>query len=176
MRSVWESSHQYTFTNSCSSTTYPIILILEACTSLIYVSCYTNWSWLLSSSSRHLSQCMLSKYMLSCSSGQGGYMLWIILLLTKWRIALSVHTGVLESLKNSSSSMITISSECNTQWFMLLACVLIVVIASAVIVLSWRRKESKKIDDLPVLVTCRSGTLAMLSSKVNGPVAHGSIR
>ena len=57
---------------------------------------------------------------------------------------------------------------------MLLVCVWIVVIASAVIVLSWRRKESQKIDNLPVLATCQSGTLAMLSSKVNGPVAHGS--
>ena len=43
--------------------------------------------------------------------------------------------------------------------------------------LAWRtvtdrrkKKESQKIDDLPVLATCRSGTLAMLSSKVNGPV------
>ena len=42
----------------------------------------------------------------------------------------------------------------------------------------WRKEEerSQKIDDLPVLATCRSGTLAMLSSKVNGPVAHGSTR
>ena len=51
------------------------------------------------------------------------------------------------------------------------------VIASAFIVLScWRKEEeeSQKIDDLPVLATCRSGTLAILSSKVNGPVAHGS--
>ena len=39
-----------------------------------------------------------------------------------------------------------------------------------------KREESQKIDDLPVLVTCRSGTLAVLSSKVNGPVAHGSTR
>ena len=41
-----------------------------------------------------------------------------------------------------------------------------------------RKKEerSQKTDDLPVLVTCRSGTLAMLSSEVNGPVAHGSTR
>ena len=37
-------------------------------------------------------------------------------------------------------------------------------------------EESQKIDDLPVLATCRSGTLAILSSKVNGPVAHGSAR
>ena len=66
--------------------------------------------------------------------------------------------------------------------------VLIVVIASAVIVLArltvtWteerkkeRKKESQKIDDLPVLATRRSGTSAMLSSKVNSPVAHGSTR
>ena len=39
-----------------------------------------------------------------------------------------------------------------------------------------KKKESQKIDNLPVLATCRSGTLAMLSSKVNGPVAHGSTR
>ena len=32
------------------------------------------------------------------------------------------------------------------------------------------------IDDLPVLVTCRSGTLVILSSKVNSPVAHESTR
>ena len=36
--------------------------------------------------------------------------------------------------------------------------------------------RSQKIDDLPVLATRRSGTSAMLSSKVNGPVAHGSTR
>ena len=50
------------------------------------------------------------------------------------------------------------------------------VIASTVIVATEERKkeESQKIDDLPVLETCQSGTLAILSSKVNGPVAHGS--
>ena len=58
--------------------------------------------------------------------------------------------------------------------------------ATAVIVLSWltvtlteerrkkKKEESQKIDNLPVLATCRSSTSAMLSSKVNGPVAHGS--
>ena len=56
----------------------------------------------------------------------------------------------------------------------------IVVIASAVIVLScWkvvkvRKSESQKIDDLPVLATFWSGALAILSSKVNGPVVHES--
>ena len=39
-----------------------------------------------------------------------------------------------------------------------------------------RKKESQKIDDLPVLATRRSGTSAMLSSEVNCPVAHGSTR
>ena len=39
-----------------------------------------------------------------------------------------------------------------------------------------KKEESQKIDDLPVLATCRSGTLAMLSSKVKRPVAHGSTR
>ena len=38
------------------------------------------------------------------------------------------------------------------------------------------KNESQKLDDLPILVICQSGTLPMLSSKVNGPVAHGSTR
>ena len=37
------------------------------------------------------------------------------------------------------------------------------------------RKKSE-VDDLPVLATRRSGTSAMLSSKFNGPVAHGNTR
>ena len=36
--------------------------------------------------------------------------------------------------------------------------------------------RSQKIDDLPVLATRRSGISAMLSNKVNGPVAHGNAR
>ena len=42
--------------------------------------------------------------------------------------------------------------------------------------LAWftQKERSQKIDDLPVLATCQSGTLVMLSSEVNGPVAHGS--
>ena len=39
--------------------------------------------------------------------------------------------------------------------------------------LNERKSESQKIDNLPVLLTCWSGTLVILSSKVNGPVAHG---
>ena len=38
------------------------------------------------------------------------------------------------------------------------------------------KNESQKLDDLPILVICQSGTLPMLSSKVNGLVAHGSIQ
>ena len=48
----------------------------------------------------------------------------------------------------------------------------------AIVLEKRRRKEerSQKIDDLPILVTCWSGTLAVLSSEVNDPVAHGSAR
>ena len=35
-------------------------------------------------------------------------------------------------------------------------------------------EESQKLDDLPVVATCQSGTLAMLSSEVNSSVAHES--
>ena len=42
--------------------------------------------------------------------------------------------------------------------------------ASAIVV------ESQKIDELPVLATCWSDTLAILSSEVNGLVGHGSTR
>ena len=60
-----------------------------------------------------------------------------------------------------------------------------VIIATAVVVLAWltvilteksQKSEvrSQKIDDLPILATRRSGTSVMLSSKVDGPVAHGS--
>ena len=31
-----------------------------------------------------------------------------------------------------------------------------------------------RLSDLPVLVTCQSGTLAILSSEVNSPVTHES--
>ena len=33
-----------------------------------------------------------------------------------------------------------------------------------------RERENQKIDGLPILATCQSGTLAMFSSKVNDPV------
>ena len=50
-------------------------------------------------------------------------------------------------------------------------------LASAAIVIAWltlKEERSQKIGDFPVLATCQSGTSAMLSSKVNGPIAHGS--
>ena len=53
---------------------------------------------------------------------------------------------------------------------------LLYIIASAVIVIAWLTLKDEKIDDLPILATCWSGTSAMLSSEVNGPVAHGSTR
>ena len=39
-----------------------------------------------------------------------------------------------------------------------------------------RKKESQKIDDLPVLATYRSGTSVMFSSKFNSPIARGTTR
>ena len=62
------------------------------------------------------------------------------------------HWSAWESLKNSSSSTMTISSECNTRWYMLFFHVWIVVIASAVIMLAWltvtwmeeEKKEKRK--------------------------------
>ena len=39
-----------------------------------------------------------------------------------------------------------------------------------------KKERSQKIDDLPILVTCWSGTLEMLSSEVNSLAAHGSTR
>ena len=36
------------------------------------------------------------------------------------------------------------------------------------------KESSQKIDDLQVLAMCWAGILAILSSKVDGPVAHGS--
>ena len=44
------------------------------------------------------------------------------------------------------------------------------------IVVKGGKKESQKIDDLPVLATCWSDALAILSSEVNGLVGHESTR
>ena len=63
---------------------------------------------------------------------------------------------------NGLSAMIPISSECSTQCHSSMF-----VIFSDIIVLSWWRKKEEergqKIDDLPVLETCRSCILAMLT-------------
>ena len=37
-----------------------------------------------------------------------------------------------------------------------------------------KKERGQKINDLPVLATCHSDTLAILSSEVNGPAVHGS--
>ena len=54
-------------------------------------------------------------------------------------------------------------------------------LALAVVMLSWLKigerikGRSQKIDDLHLIsATCQSGTLAMLSSKVNSPFTHES--
>ena len=58
---------------------------------------------------------------------------------------------------------------------------LIIEKTSAVIVLAWlyytetrKKKQSQNIDNLPILVTCLSGNLPILSKVVDDPVAHGS--
>ena len=97
--------------------------------------------------------------------------------LTKWRIAASISVGLPENYRLVRVLPLrTMSSRYNSGWFMLFFCVWIVVIASAVVVLSrWRkgrrrrrrrRRRSQKIDDLARFSDCRSGTLAMLSSKL----------
>ena len=62
----------------------------------------------------------VTKHMLSrASSWGGGVHAMNNVILTKWRIALSIgHRSAWESLKNSSTAKIMISSECNTQWIM----------------------------------------------------------
>ena len=46
----------------------------------------------------------------------------------------------------------------------------------AIVVEKRKKERSQKIDDLPVLATYQSSTLAILSSKVNGPVAMEALR
>ena len=92
---------------------------------------------------------------------------------TKWHIyiAASISVGLPENCRLVwVLSLRTISGEYNTKWFMLFFRIWIVVIATAVIVLSWWRKRERRTlkyqtGKLPVLVTCRSDTLVMLSSK-----------
>ena len=87
----------------------------------------------------------------------------------KWHITANISVGLHENCLLVRSC----SGKCNTRWFMMFFCVRIV-IALAVVLLWWKigERRSQKIDDLPVLATCRSGTLVMLSSKVNSPVTH----
>ena len=39
-----------------------------------------------------------------------------------------------------------------------------------------KQGRSQKIDDLPILATCQSGTFISNACKVNDPVAYGSTR
>ena len=60
---------------------------------------------------------------------------------------------------------------------LLVVCIWIIVIASAIIMLEWKKKEKRgklnqKINSLPVLMTCQSSISVMLSCKVNDPVCH----
>ena len=93
---------------------------------------------------------------------------------TKWHIAARVSVGLPENRRLVwVLSLKTISGEYYTQWFMLIFRVCNSFSRYHAIVVE---KKSQKIDDLPVLVTCRSGTLVMLSSEVNCLVSHGSTR
>ena len=38
-----------------------------------------------------------------------------------------------------------------------------------------KEEESQKIDDLPILATCQSGNLAMVSNKVNSPLLREAL-
>ena len=64
----------------------------------------------------HLSRGKLSSSLNTCSvelPAEGGV---VSIILAKWRLALSIqHRSAWELLKNSSSSTITISSECTTR-------------------------------------------------------------
>ena len=97
---MWESSHNdtYTFIYSSSTNTYLIILLLETSTSPLYVLCYTIY----------LTGCWRPKFnfhgkldLNTCSvdlpGGGGGLLALKNLILAKWRIALSIDIGVLES-------------------------------------------------------------------------------
>ena len=90
---------------------------------------------------------------------------------TKWR---SIHIDCSKRILEFYSKY---HSECSTQCFCSL---LAFVIASAVIMPAWLRlkekERSQKIDNLPILASCRPGTSAMLSSTVNGLVTHGCTR
>ena len=86
------------------------------------------------------------------------HLLWM----TKWRRVASICMGLPENRQLVwVLSLRAISGECNTRWFMLFFHIWII------IVLFWWKLESQKRADLPILATCRSGTLEMLSSKVN---------
>ena len=54
--------------------------------------------------------------------------------------------------------------------------VIIVIAVAVILLLCWKVVRNQKIDDLPVVATCRSGLSVTLSSKVDGPVTYGGTR
>ena len=140
-------TYSYTFIYSSSNNTYPSLGNSYFPGSMHISLCYTTRLDLGCCCPLHL-----SRYVLSWASGGGwGCTAMNNVILTKWHITLCIDIGsAWKSLKNSSSAMTTISSECSTPWFMPFFRVWIVVIASTIIVLAWLKdeeEESQKIDD-----------------------------
>ena len=102
------------------------------------------------------------------------------LVLTKWHIPLSIYIQVLENHWKMVQvlRMITMSSECSTQWFMPFFRVCIVVIASAVIELLWQRKERRKSEGrrFAPFWWLAGLVLQWCFPAKKGSVAHGSTR
>jgi len=107
-------------------------------------------------------------------------LLWILYSNKKWRIAASISVGLPKNCR-----LVRVFFFENDKWWVQYPVIYAVLSRlnrcnsfsryCAIVVEKREKKErSQKIDDLPVLATCRSGTLAILSSKINSPVAHGS--
>ena len=114
---------------------------------------YTTWPWLLECCSLHV-LCVSYTTFLSwqaylniCSvESLEAYLLWIIYSLTNWCIVASKSVELPDNCQLVRVLPFrTISGERNTQWFMLFFHIWIVVITSAVIVLSlWKVGRRKK--------------------------------
>ena len=84
-------------------------------------------------------------------------------ILTKWHRTLSINPGVLENRWRIASYLCCLCLDyCNN-----FSCCHATVM---------QRVRSQRINDLLILVTCRSGISVILCGKLNGPVAHGSTR
>ena len=105
--------------------------------------CYTTRPWLLECSQT------LQKINCSCMPTALYVLVDIIAMNIIFKqngiIAASISIGLPENRRLVRVLFLrTISGKCNTRWFMLFFCVWIVVIASAVIVLSWWRKKVRR--------------------------------